>query len=159
MRILALALGGVGFIPTAPVLAAEAVVRAGDYCRAIQQLFPSHGQAMRATHNSFSIIGDSWGFLYYVAGALQGQPGNPDVDSWSPLRYFVLYPLWREDCIHMSLRGYDVYTEAIVDGLVNAGDARPPSGGRSRTAKASVSRVKAYSCLRLRRTALRATRR
>jgi hypothetical protein len=291
MNILVPGLVGVGLTPTAPVLAARAVARAGDDCRAIQKLFPSNGQAMRATHNSFSIIGDSWGFLYYgkfrdnmieagfgwqheffmravpgteasqwangeqfpclslfsliesvikddtgtpsvlvslggndlvndydqwgstifdrieadlrtlvdwlilerpdiriyfagydilhlektqmcvdyatsefgsavpgevnplllelgarqsliaddypevtyfhVAGALQGQPGNPDVDSWSPLRYFVLYPLWQQDCIHMSLRGYDVYTGAIVDALVNAGDARPPSGGQA----------------------------
>lgn len=57
--------------------------------------------------------------VYYanVIGALQGTPGNPDITQWSPLEYFVGYPLWWEDCIHMGFYGYDVYTQAIIDNV------------------------------------------
>ncbi|MGH2545019.1 MAG: SGNH/GDSL hydrolase family protein [Ardenticatenaceae bacterium] len=64
-----------------------------------------------------------------VTGALQGTPGAPDIYSWSPLRYFVLYPFWQQDCIHMSFRGYRVFTGAIYDWFVanelGTGYARP----------------------------------
>ncbi len=62
-----------------------------------------------------------------VAGALQGDPGYPDLNVYSPLRYFVLYPFWRQDCIHMSFRGYDVYTGAIADWLAGSGVLPPPT--------------------------------
>lgn len=62
-----------------------------------------------------------------VAGALQGSPGAPDIYAWSPLRYFILYPFWQADCIHMSGRGYRVFTNAILDWALTNGAIPPPA--------------------------------
>ncbi len=61
--------------------------------------------------------------VYYanVFGALQGTPGNPNINEYSPVHYFTDYPFWREDCIHMGLDGYDVFTQALVDWMENNG--------------------------------------
>lgn len=57
----------------------------------------------------------------FVWGALQGNPGNPDIYSWSPLQYFTHYPFWDEDCIHLNSLGYDVFTDAVIDWMINNG--------------------------------------
>ena len=41
-------------------------------------------------------------------GALQGNPGNPDITSWSPVQYI-------SDCIHLNASGYDLYLDPIFD--------------------------------------------
>lgn len=47
-----------------------------------------------------------------VAGALQGNPGNPDYSSWSPSVYVSF------DCIHLTPGGYEIYMDAVFDRLV-----------------------------------------
>lgn len=64
-------------------------------------------------------------YLTNVSGALQGTPGNPNIEEWSPLQYFVFYPFWQQDCIHMSFRGYDIFTMAIVNSMIAQGVITP----------------------------------
>lgn len=41
-------------------------------------------------------------------GSLQGNSGNPDFTSWSPVEYFA-------DCIHLNDDGYDIYLDTVFD--------------------------------------------
>ncbi|MEM9775507.1 MAG: SGNH/GDSL hydrolase family protein [Chloroflexota bacterium] len=41
-------------------------------------------------------------------GSLQGNPGNPDLGTWSPEEYFA-------DCIHLNDDGYDIYLDTVFD--------------------------------------------
>ncbi len=59
-------------------------------------------------------------------GALQGTPGAPDIYQWSPLIYFIGYPGWDQDCIHMGDDGYTVFTGALYDRLLEYGILTPP---------------------------------
>lgn len=70
--------------------------------------------------------------VYYANsfGALQGTPGNPNINEYSPVHYFTNYPFWQEDCIHMGFDGYDVFTQAVVDWMENNG-VIPPLASRS----------------------------
>lgn len=42
-------------------------------------------------------------------GTLQGTPGMPDLDMWSPVQYVA------SDCIHLNADGYDFYLDTIFD--------------------------------------------
>ena len=71
--------------------------------------------------------------VYYANsfGALQGTPGNPNVNEYSPLPYFVDYPGWEQDCIHMNLSGYDIFTQALVDWMAGHGVISPAAAPKA----------------------------
>ena len=41
-------------------------------------------------------------------GSLQGQPGNPNLNQWSPVQYL-------SDCIHLTDGGYSIYLDTVFD--------------------------------------------
>lgn len=73
-------------------------------------------------------IANDYTNVYYadVTGALQGRPGNPDLTIWSPLKFFIGYIGWEQDCIHMGQEGYGVFTAAIMNRMLNVGLLPPP---------------------------------
>ncbi len=46
-------------------------------------------------------------------GTLQGQPGNPDINTWSPQQYLA-------DCIHLTDAGYARYLDTIFSEALSA---------------------------------------
>lgn len=51
-----------------------------------------------------------------VAGTLQGNPGNPDLGSYSPAQYITF------DCIHLTADGQALHVEALFDSVLGEED-------------------------------------
>lgn len=82
----------------------------------VNPLLVELGELQRRVANDYTNV-------YYadVTGALQGRPGDPDLTIWSPLKFFIGYIGWEQDCIHMGQEGYGVFTGEIMNRMVNAG--------------------------------------
>lgn len=51
-------------------------------------------------------------YAFNLMGALQGSPGSPNPNRWSPAEYMSLNPV---DCIHLNVEGYRIFTSDMFD--------------------------------------------
>lgn len=80
------------------------------------------------TINSYFVLGadlieivaslDSRWLPLDVVGALQGRPGDPDLNAWSPA--YLITP----DCIHLTPTGYEIFNDALFRKLHSLLDTR-----------------------------------
>lgn len=61
------------------------------------------------------LVADEFPRVYFsnVAGTLQGNPGNPDLNSYSPAQFVAF------DCIHLTGQGYVLYVDALFSDVLS----------------------------------------
>ncbi|MEM7113463.1 MAG: G8 domain-containing protein [Chloroflexota bacterium] len=72
-------------------------------------------QGMHEIHLRQTAVANQYANVFAVntSGSLQGNPGNPNFNQWSPAHYFA-------DCIHLNDAGYNLYLDTVFDNVLTA---------------------------------------